>query len=215
MKSTKGKPGQTVAHASLPVPAAARGRPRSFDTGRALEAAMKIFWEKGYEGTSLDDLTGAMNINRPSLYAAFGNKESLFRLAVDRYTNESLCHWGYALAAPTAREVADRLLRTTVKLLSDPKHPRGCLLVQGALTCGSEGNALRKELAERRSKGVDLLHERFKRAKRERDLPKSSNPAALARFLATVTHGLSIQAAGGATRAELTGVIETALGAFP
>src|SRR5436190_19772422 len=101
------------------------GRPRAFDTEKALDKALQVFWRKGYEGTSLSDLTKAMRINRPSLYAAFGNKEALFRKALDRYSQGPSAFWDDALRAPAARAVAERLLRGTIALLTDPRSARG------------------------------------------------------------------------------------------
>ena len=108
-----------------------KGRPRAFDTEKALDLALRVFWRKGYEGTSLLDLTEAMGINRPSLYAAFGNKEALFRKALDRYIAGPAAHTREALEESTARAVAERLLRGTADVLSDPRNPPGCLAVQG------------------------------------------------------------------------------------
>ena len=192
-----------------------RGRPRAFDVDDALEGALKVFWRKGYEGTSLDDLTDAMKINRPSLYAAFGNKENLFRRALDRYSTGPAAHTCAALQAPTARAVAERLLVGTVNLLTHPRHPRGCLIVQGALAVGDTSESVQRVLAAHREAGVAALRKRFERARREGDLPRSSNPADLARYVSTIAHGLSVQAASGATRAELMRVVRTALRALP
>src|SRR5438105_12548238 len=106
-----------------------RGRPRSFDAAKALDKAMKIFWRKGYEGTSLPDLTRAMGINRPSLYAAFGNKEALFRKALHRYTEGPAAFFRTALEAPTARAVVNGLLGGASDAHAAPRNPRGCLIV--------------------------------------------------------------------------------------
>src|SRR5688572_28097576 len=114
-----------------------RGRPRGFDVDRALDRALKVFWRKGYEGTSLPDLTAAMGINRPSLYAAFGNKRQLFGKVLDRY-NERESHVCAALQQPTARKVAEHVLRGAADGLTTPRNPRGCLMVHGALSCGEE-----------------------------------------------------------------------------
>jgi AcrR family transcriptional regulator len=192
-----------------------RGRPRAFDAEQALDRALEVFWAKGYEGASLDDLTDAMGINRPSLYAAFGNKENLFRRALDRYAHGPAAHTCAALQAPTARVVAEQTLMGTVALLTHPRHPRGCLIVQGALACGDASACVQRELATVREAGVAALRKRFERARREGDLPRSANPADLARYVATVAHGLSVQAASGATRSELTRVVRTALRAWP
>ena len=191
------------------------GRPRAFDIEKALDQALQVFWHKGYEGTSLSDLTEAMGINRPSLYAAFGNKEALFRKVLDRYTDGPASYFRKALKEPTARAVAERILREAVDLLTDPRTPGGCLMVQGALSCGESADQIRQELALRRAAGEAAIRQRFKRARLEGDLPADSNPAELARFLATIIHGMSVEAASGASRNELLGVIQTALRAWP
>jgi len=193
----------------------ARGRPRSFDKDRALDAALLVFWEKGYEGASLSDLTEAMGINRPSLYAAFGDKEALFRNVLERYEQGPVAYMKAAMDEPTARGVIERMLKGTIATLTRPQSPRGCLYVQGALACGDESIAMRKELATRRSAGELALRKRLKRAKDEGELPTTADPADLARFYMAVMHGMSVQAAGGATRAALEGVAETALRAWP
>ena len=196
-------------------PTRSTGRPRSFDVDKALEAATLVFWRKGYEGTSLSDLTRAMGINRPSLYAAFGDKETLFRKALDRYVEGPDAYLGEALKQPTARAVTERLLRGTADLLTNPNHPSGCLIVQGALVCGEGGDCIRQELISRRLAGEAAVRRRFQRAKAENDLPADSNPADLARYVMTVSQGMSVQAAGGTSRKKLHRVVATAMGAWP
>jgi AcrR family transcriptional regulator len=191
------------------------GRPRAFDIDQALDRALEVFWCKGYEGATLCDLTAAMGINPPSLYAAFGNKEGLFRKALDRYWSLRTAFWEEALAAPTARQVAERLLRGTARFLSDPCHPKGCLAVHGALACGEESDCIREELEKRRDTNQAAIRERLKRAKRDGDLPTDADAAVLARFLATMIEGMAVQAASGASRKDLDRVAETALRAFP
>ena len=149
----------------------AKGRPREFDAEAALDAALRVFWEKGYEGASLPDLTAAMGINRPSLYAAFGNKETLFRRAIDRYLAGPAEHGARALQEPTAQRVAERLLRGGIELVTAPANPGGCFLVQAALACGNSADPLRKELAARRAANEFALAARFARARIEGDLP--------------------------------------------
>jgi len=192
-----------------------RGRPREFDVDKALDRALKVFWRKGYEGASLPNLTKAMGINRPSLYAAFGNKESLFRKALDRYVEGPGCYVRQALAEPTARAVTEKLLHGTIDLLTNPKNPHGCLAVQGALACGEAAESIRKELVARREMGVNALRKRFDRAIVEGDLPANTDAADLARYLGTIMHGMSVQAAGGAKRKELQSVVALALRAWP
>jgi AcrR family transcriptional regulator len=191
------------------------GRPRAFDTDIALDRALQVFWRKGYEGTSLSDLTKAMGINRPSLYAAFGNKANLFRQALDRYAEGPAAYTHKALNEPTARAVAERLLGGVVDLLADPCTPQGCLAVQGALACGEAADAIRRELIARRAAGEAALRRRLERAIADGDLPVDADPADLARFITTVSQGMAVQAAGGASREELRRVVEMALRAWP
>jgi AcrR family transcriptional regulator len=193
-----------------------KGRPREFDTETALDKALHVFWQRGYEGTSLADLTEAMGINRPSLYAAFGNKEELFRRALDRYARKGpgAIHCE-ALAEPTARKVVEHLLRSVARSLTDPSNPAGCLAVQGALTCSQAADSIKQELCKRRAEGEQNLRERFERAKSEGDLASTCDAAALARYVITVTQGMSVQATGGASRADLLAVADMALNAWP
>lgn len=191
------------------------GRPRAFDLDQALDRALKVFWRKGYEGASLSDLTKAIGINRPSLYAAFGNKEALFRKVLQRYAEGPAAYVRQALNEPTARAVAERLLTGAVGLLTDPGNPRGCLMVQGALACGTEAESMRRELVARRMASEGALRQRFERALADGDLPADANAADLARYVVTVIQGMAVQAAGGASRKELRRVAEMALRAWP
>jgi AcrR family transcriptional regulator len=190
-------------------------RPRDFDLDSAVDSALREFWKKGYEGTSLTDLTEAMGINRPSLYAAFGNKEGLFRKVLDRYEQAQGGKLRAALAAPTARGAVEGLLYMYADAAGEAERPRGCLLVQGALACSEESEPVRRELIDRRHAGEAALRERLKRAKSEGDLPADESPADLARYIWALCDGLAVQAAGGATRAELRRVVARALRAWP
>jgi AcrR family transcriptional regulator len=156
-----------------------------------------------------------MRINRPSMYAAFGNKEDLFRKVVDRYDSGPAGYAREALGLPTAREVVERLLEGVVDLLTDPRNPGGCLMVQGALAAGTAGEPVRRALAGRRAAGVAAIRRRFRRAIAEGDLPPGSDAAVLARFVATAMHGMAVQAASGASRKELRRVSEMFLRAWP
>lgn len=192
-----------------------RGRPREFDIEQALDRALKVFWRKGFEGTSLADLTKAMGINRPSLYAAFGSKEKLFKKALDRYAAGPAAYVRVALNEPTARAVVERLLNESIDLLTHPRNPHGCLMVQGALACGAAAESIRRELTVRRDAAEAAVRKRFERAQADGDLPPASDPANLARYVMTVIHGMAVQAAGGTTREELRRVVELALRAWP
>jgi AcrR family transcriptional regulator len=192
----------------------ARGRPRTFDTDKALDAALGQFWRHGYEGTSLAMLTEAAGVNVPSLYAAFGNKESLFRKAVERYLQGPASYLPKACQEPTARAVVESLFRGAIEMAANRGHADGCLLVQGALVAGAAGETMRAELAGLRAAAEAAVRRRLARARGEGDLPGSADPAALARYLMTVIWGLSVQAAGGATRRQLEEVAEMAVRCF-
>ncbi|MEU7788840.1 TetR/AcrR family transcriptional regulator [Amycolatopsis sp. NPDC049159] len=191
------------------------GRPRAFDAEAAVQKAMVVFWEQGYDGASLTELTEAMGISRKSMYAAFGNKEDLFRLALQRYTEGPGAYIVEALEAPTAREVATLFLLGSVRATTRPGFPAGCLGVQGALAVGATGQVAHDTLAAWRALGQEYLRERFKRAVEEGDLPADAEPELIARFVMTIANGMAVQAAGGATREDLRRVAELALRNWP
>ena len=193
----------------------AMGRPREFDPDQALDTALKVFWRRGYEGASINDLTEAMGITKPSLYAAFGNKEELFRKALDRYVDGPGGYVRVALAKPTAREVVEHMLYQAADAVTDPNNPPGCLAVQGALSCGEAAESIKQELMARRAQGEANLRERFARAVEEGDLPDDADAADLARYLSAVLQGMAVQAAGGATRAQLRKIAEITLRSWP
>jgi AcrR family transcriptional regulator len=181
----------------------------------ALTAALLVFWSKGYEGASLTELTEAMGITRPSLYAAFGNKESLFRKALDLYEREKLCYVGEALKAPTARGVAERLLRGSLKMQTNECEPKGCLGVISSVACGVEADSIRAEVIARRASSHQALIERLERAKAENDLPDHVDPVGLASYLSAILQGMALQAGSGATCAQLEALIETSMAVWP
>ena len=191
------------------------GRPKTFEPDRALDAALRVFWEKGYEGTSLADLTAAMGINKPSLYATFGDKAALFRKVVDHYMRQQSTVWDDAFRLPTAKESVTRILSSVLDALTNGKNPRGCLLVQAALSCGDEADCIKKELAARRAYGDSLIRARLLRAQAEGELSPGADAAAVSRFFSTVLRGLSVEASAGATRPQLQNVIELARKAWP
>lgn len=191
------------------------GRPRAFSEEAALDAAVHVFWEKGYEGASLDDLTRAMGINRSSLYSTFGDKGTLFRRVIARYSAGPMASLWEALRQPTAREVVQAILRSLVKFLADPSHPHGCLTLQGGLACGSGAEAAKQAMVDWRRNGLAQLQKRMQRAHREGDLAADVNAKDLARYVMIVMNGLSIQAANGATKTEMTSAVEMALRSMP
>lgn len=192
-----------------------RGRPREFDPEKAVEAAMMLFWRQGYEGTSVTALTQAMGINVPSLYAAFGSKEELFRKVIARYIAKPASYLPTALLEPTAREAAEKLLHGAIDMVMHRGHPDGCLLVQGALAVGPSAEWARKDLSRSRRRAEDAIRRRFAQAIAEGDLPATVDPRNLARFIISVIWGMSVQAAGGASRAHLKNVAEQAMRSWP
>lgn len=191
------------------------GRPREFDIEQALDQALEVFWRNGYEGSTIADLTEAMGINPPSLYAAFGNKEALFRRALERYLQKRTGFWSEALAAPTARGMIEHLLRGSADFLTEKCNPPGCLLVRGALSCSEAADSISRELTRRRSEGEVLIRARLESARETGELPAGLEPAEFARYLITVLEGMSVRAAAGASREELHQVAELALRSWP
>jgi AcrR family transcriptional regulator len=190
-------------------------RPRAFDLDTATDAALHLFWQRGYGGTSLSDLTEAMGINRPSFYAAFGSKEALFRRVIERYVGGPGSNATTALHQKTARAVVESLLMGYADAPGDPSRPKGCLLVQGGLACSAEDQAIRDELTAVRAAGERALRERLRRAKAEGDLPDDESPTDLARMIWTICQGMAVQAASGATRAELRRVVARVMKSWP
>ncbi len=191
------------------------GRPRTFDADQALDKAMKVFWEKGYEGSSLPELTEAMGMNRPSLYAVFGNKENLFRLALERYgaTHDPL--FNAALEEKTARAVVEHFLRGNADAQTEEANPHGCLVINGALACSDDALPIRNSLIERRAASEVRLRDRFERAKAEGDLPADFCASQMARYVMTMSNGMAVQAAAGATRKQLQEVVDQVLRGWP
>jgi AcrR family transcriptional regulator len=194
-----------------PESIAVRGRPREFCVDHALTQALRVFWSKGYEGASLTDLTEAMGITRPSLYAAFGNKESLFRKALDLYERDKMAYVGKALAEPTARKVAEAMLRGAVDNLTGYGDPHGCLGVIASVACGAEASSIREEVLERGKVAKQALVDRLERAKAEGDLPDHVDVDALTNYMYAIVQGMSVQAGAGATREELQRTADTVL----
>lgn len=176
---------------------------------------MIVFWRKGYDGASMTDLTEAMDINRPSLYAAFGNKQELFRRTLERYAEVRSAYMRPALGQPTARAVAEHVLRGAADLQTDPATPAGCLAVHSSPTCAEDSSQIGRALIAFRHDGEAAIRERFERAQAEGDLPADADPATLADYIRTVVYGMAVKAASGSTREELERVIGLTMRAWP
>jgi AcrR family transcriptional regulator len=191
------------------------GRPREFDMDKALDGALRVFWLKGYDGASLSDLTKAMGINRPSMYAAFGNKEQLYCKTLDRYSRSRSERLNEVFAAPTARESVELLFRETVEDVTDPKNPGGgCFRVQGAMTCFNMSRQVKEHIGDMSMALERLFRERFDRAIEAGELPRGS-AADLARYCAVMIQGLALQAKAGSSRKELNRVVDLYLETWP
>lgn len=192
-----------------------RGRPREFDRDAALRRAMELFWERGYEGTSLDDLTRAMGIAKPSLYAAFGSKEALFREAVALYDATAGAEANRALREEsTARRAVEAMLRGNAEYYAGRGTPSGCMIVLAAALGAPERRSVRDHVARLRCAMADTLRRRLERAIADGDLPRRAQPARIAAFYTTVMHGLSIQARDGASRKALHAIVDTAMASW-
>jgi AcrR family transcriptional regulator len=203
---------RTVA-AAAPVKAAARGRgrPLSFDRETALDKAMHVFWERGYEAASIADLTAAMGITPPSLYTAFGDKEHLFLEAIEAYGRGPGAFGARALAEePTARRAVQRLLVEAAAELTQDCHPLGCMMV-----CSVAAVHVQAALTRRRALGVESMQARIQRGIDEGELPASADAGALANFYATVYQGMSMQAKDGATPESLLASVDMAMRSWP
>ncbi|HZU50936.1 MAG TPA: TetR/AcrR family transcriptional regulator [Sphingomicrobium sp.] len=193
----------------------ARGRPREFCTEQALARALEVFWSKGYEGTSLNDLTEAMGINRPSMYAAFGNKEELFKKALDLYEREKMAYIGRALEQPTARLVAETMLRGAIENATGGDQPHGCLRVINSVACGAEAESIRDEINARGKLAKAALIKRFEQAKSDGDLPPHVDAQGMTAVLIAMLQGISLQARQGASREDLEQLAATGLTLWP
>ncbi|WP_367718685.1 TetR/AcrR family transcriptional regulator [Nitratireductor sp. GISD-1A_MAKvit] len=194
---------------------AGRGRPRAFDRNEALHRAMRVFWSCGYEGASMNELAEAMGINKPSLYAAFGCKETLFREAIGLYEREEGAPVSEALEnGRTARVSIEAALRVNARSYANPENPRGCMVVISALAGAPENSPVCRFLAENRRGNEDGFRRRVERGIVDGDVPETANPGRIAAFYATVMHGLSIRARDGASAEELERVVDSAIAAW-
>lgn len=187
------------------------GRPREFDLDAAVDKAMLIFWERGYEGTTLNDLTAAFGIQRGSFYKAFGSKEALFERVLLRYQETVASYTTDALEQPTALKVIASTWRNAADASTGADTPNGCLIVQAALGTSADSNSAHEELTRIRNDHRSRLVSRFERAVGEGDLPREINTEALSDYVVAVQWGISVRARTGGTRDEVQAMVDFAL----
>lgn len=191
------------------------GRHREFDVDNALDAALDVFWRKGFEGASYTDLTQATGVERPGLYSAFGNKEAMFHLALERYYATYLQYFPEALAQSTSRLVIEHILLGAAELHTRFADRRGCMGVLGAVVGPDSVAPIQKKLVDTRSAGEAALIRRLEQARGEGDLPDDADCTALAAFIMTILSGMAVQAKSGYDRKTLEAVARQALSAWP
>jgi len=176
---------------------------------------MALFWQRGYEGTSIADLTEAMGAAPPTLYAAFGSKEQLYRDALLHYIDRRGDLLSLLGADTPTYEALEQYLRQSAERFTNPAEPRGCMILTASLHCAAENEAARAIVAELRAKTLELVVARLTRAKEAGELPEDAEALALARFYSAVVQGMSVQAIDGASTAELNRLVDMALAAWP
>ncbi|MCJ8521776.1 AcrR family transcriptional regulator [Pseudorhizobium tarimense] len=190
-----------------------RGRPRRFDREKALRLATRLFWERGYEGVSLSDLTEAMGIRPPSLYAAFGSKEALFREAVKLYSATEGADEGFAEAG-TAKEAVEAMLHGMARRMVRAGQPAGCFVVLGALNYAPQNDSVARFLSDCRKRSSLVLRERLLRGQVEGDVSRHADVGALTDYYTSVGHGLSLLARDGANERQLMSVVSCAMASW-
>jgi AcrR family transcriptional regulator len=187
------------------------GRPTGFDTDRALDVAMRLFWDRGYEGTSMADLSQKMGIHPSSIYAAFGDKQALFALAAKRYANVPAQYMVKALEQPTFRGFVLAAFDNTVEFLAAKDHPSSCFTLTAAIACGADTEAAKVLMREMRLQNEAAIKARLLKARKAGEFPREENVDDYTRYLSSLLSGLAVQAANGSTRAELRRTAEIAL----
>lgn len=190
------------------------GRPRSFDTDTALKCALQVFWEKGYAATSLNDLTEAMGINKPSLYAAYGNKEQLFIKTMELYDTRPDSYFYSALEKSTLLGMVEHMLMGAAEQMSDKTQPHGCMLIQSTFASKEPTDLIKEAVTEKRQRMRNLVLERLEQAKKAGEIAANANCSTLVDYMFTIVMGMSLHASNGATRQQLEGVAQLSLLTF-
>lgn len=189
---------------------------RRFDQDAVLQAVTNLFWQHGYEATSMADVLNATGLTAPSVYAAFGNKETLFRAAADYWTQQySARIYRFLYESITLREALERMLLEAVRIYTSSGHPRGCFLTGAAANCAAGSSIVEEDLRQRRIDAQAGVRRRIERGVKGHDLPLGTDAERLARFVMTVLQGLHVQARDGATRAMLEAVVADAMQFIP
>ncbi len=192
-----------------------KGRPLSFDREAALQQAMLLFWRHGYESTSVSELTTALGVTPPSLYAAFGDKRRLFLAAVARYVSGPVTSTSIIADAPDARAAAARLLEASAIGFTGEQTPQGCLLASAAISCSAEAADVQRELASIRRDIEGQLAAKIEHSVRAGELPAACDGDAMAAHVMAVIQGMSTLARDGAPREKLLRIASTAMSAWP
>lgn len=193
-----------------------RGRPRILNRDAGLDAAARLFWKHGYEGTSIAELTSAMGVTPPSLYATFGSKEQLYRDALDHVVaREGRARADALHSGMSAFQALSFYLHDVAEGISRPGEPRGCMVSTAVVQCAAENERVARAVTQRREAAIDRIRERFDRAVVEGELPEGTDTDSLARFYGAFAQGMSVQACDGACTEKLKQLVAIALSAWP
>jgi AcrR family transcriptional regulator len=192
------------------------GRPRTFDPDVALDKAMRLFWRRGYEATSMSELIAEMGMTPSSIYSVFGDKAALYRQAAERYwAGPSSYSRDIYAAEPTAKLAIGKVLRAAARAMVDPSQPPGCMVALSAINCSEENGKIQEMMSDYRERSEQAMKERIQRGIDEGDVPRDADAAALAGYFSSVIYGMSIKARDGASVTAMTSIAEAAMKAWP
>jgi AcrR family transcriptional regulator len=185
-----------------------RGRPRTFDKEKALDIVLELFRKKGFDNTSIEDIATALNLNKPSVYAAFGNKEQLFLDALHAYISGPTAYFHEVFSEESTKELVRQLLLKSIDVLFYFEKPSGCLVVMSTASQELERIGIQQKLISNLQQHQHKLAERFESARKAGELKKDINAERLALYVVTIHKGLSLQAINGSTKAELMELVQ-------